>query len=95
MLTIKEIAGSIADISKEYPVKTAELFGSYAAGNCTEKSDVDILIEFDTPAVSLLMLNSLKYRLEDILNKEVDLVHAPVPPDSLLEIGRRIKIYGA
>ena len=34
-------------IQREYGVKTAYLFGSYAKGTATEKSDVDIIIDMD------------------------------------------------
>ena len=61
----------------------------------TSQSDVDLLVEFFQPRVSLLTLNSLKYRMEDLLGTEVDIIHGPLPEDCMLEIDRRIPIYGA
>ena len=52
-------------------------------------------MEFSTPQVSLLMLNDIRYRLEELLQTKVDLVHGPLPADGLLEIDRRITLYGA
>jgi len=93
MLTLEQISSGVSRAAREYPIKKAELFGSYANGNCREDSDVDLLMEFHTPRVSLLTLNSLKYRLEELLKTEVDVVHGPLPVDSFLEIDRRIPIY--
>ena len=95
MLSLQEIIDNMTIVANEYPIKKAELFGSYANGRCTADSDVDILIEFTTARVSLLMINSIKYRLEDLLKKNVDVVHGPIPDDSIIEIDRRVLIYGA
>lgn len=93
MLTIEQISGGVSLAAQEYPIKKAELFGSYTNGSSREDSDVDLLMEFHTPHVSLLTLNSLKFRLEELLKTEVDVVHGPLEADSLLEIDRRIPIY--
>lgn len=93
MLTIEQISGGVSRAAREYPIKKVELFGSYANGNSREDSDVDLLMEFHTPRVSLLTLNSLKYRLEELLKTEVDVVHGPLEADSLLEIDRRVLVW--
>ncbi len=36
-------------------------YNSYADGCATNESDLDLLVEFDSPAVSLVKLNALKY----------------------------------
>lgn len=95
MLSLQEIIDNMTIVAKEYPIKKAELFGSYANGRNTSDSDVDILLEFTTPRVSLLMINSVKYRLEELLKKNVDVIHGPLPDDSMIEIDKRILIYGA
>ena len=71
------------------------LFGSRANGNFREDSDVDLLVEFTTESVSLLKIISLKHRLEDTWNLEVDAIHAPIPKESMLEIEKEIEIYAA
>ena len=43
--TITEIKNRIISIAEEYGVDSMSLFGSYARGEATEDSDVDILIE--------------------------------------------------
>lgn len=95
VLGLQEIIDNITIVANEYPIKKAELFGSYANGRSTSDSDVDILLEFTTSRVSLLMINNVKYRLEELLEKNVDVIHGPLPDDSMIEIDRRILIYGA
>ncbi|MBQ8301116.1 MAG: nucleotidyltransferase domain-containing protein [Clostridia bacterium] len=95
MLTIDEIVTAAEVVAKEYPIKYINLFGSYAEGKNTTDSDVDILVEFETEAVSLLTICSLKNRLEEILNTPVDVVHAPIPENSILEIGKVVPLYAA
>lgn len=95
VLSVRKIIDNMAVVAKEYPIERAELFGSYANGQSTAASDVDIIMEFSTPQVSLLMLNDIRYRLEELLQTKVDLVHGPLPADGLLEIDRRITLYGA
>lgn len=95
MPDIQEIANCVRTAAAEYPIRKCELFGSYAEGRAHPGSDVDLLVEFASPSVSLLMLNNVKYRLEELLHTDVDLIHAPLPDGSLIEIGRRIPVYGA
>ena len=95
VLSVQKIIDNMAVVAKEYPIERAEFFGSYANGQSTAASDVDIIMEFSTPQVSLLMLNDIRYRLEELLQTKVDLVHGPLPADGLLEIDRRITLYGA
>ena len=93
MLTIENIKEGIDIIVNEYPIKKVDLFGSYANGTNHEKSDVDLLVEFITTSISLLTLNALKYRLEEIYNIEVDVIHAPLDDDAMIEIGKVIPLY--
>lgn len=95
MLNIQEIIYNIEIVAQEFPIKRADLFGSYANGKNTPDSDVDILLEFTTPQISLLTINSIKYRLEELLNTSVDIIHGPLSEDSMIEIDRRIPLYGA
>ena len=54
MLSIPRIRECIAPICKKYPIRKAYLFGSYARGNATEKSDVDLRIEGDIKSFFML-----------------------------------------
>lgn len=95
MTDLSAIRESVSVAALEYPIKKAELFGSYAEGCSRPDSDVDLLIEFLSPRVSLLTLSALQYRLEELLNTRVDVVHGPLPVDCMLEIGRKVSVYGA
>ena len=45
MLTIDEIKTAVTKVGKKYGIKNAYLFGSYARGEATDGSDVDIIID--------------------------------------------------
>lgn len=93
ILSLDSISEGIKKISKKYPIKKVTLFGSYADGSFTEESDVDLLVEFHTQTVSLFVLSGVKAGLEGILEKKVDILHAPLPDDAMIEIGKAFTIY--
>ena len=64
----------IADYFKTQPVLKAWLYGSYARGEETPISDVDILVQFDEGGISLLKHAAMICELEEILNRPVDIV---------------------
>jgi hypothetical protein len=65
----------IAEYFKTQPVLKAWIFGSYARGEETPESDVDILVEFDKDArVSLMKHAGMIVDLEQKLNRPIDLV---------------------
>jgi len=93
MLNLDQITADIIKVVVSYPVKTVSLFGSYAEGSATENSDVDLLVEFITPNISLFTLLNLKYALEEKLHKKVDVIHAPIDENALINPTKVIKIY--
>jgi predicted nucleotidyltransferase len=64
----------IKEYFRDKPVKKAYLFGSYAKGNATSQSDLDILVELDLNHKMGLEFIQMKLDLESLLKKEVDLV---------------------
>lgn len=60
-------------IKEKYHIKNIGVFGSVVRDEQTEKSDVDILVEFDSP-VGFFDFIRLEKRLSEALNKKVDLV---------------------
>lgn len=70
------------------------MFGSYADGNASEDSDIDLLVEFTSPDVSLFMLYNIKEEIENRLQKEIDLIHAPVDENAPIKINKVVDIYG-
>ncbi len=60
------------EIKERYHVKRIGLFGSYAKHEENEKSDIDILVEFENPTLHNFM--GLIDYLENVFGKKVDLV---------------------
>ena len=65
---------TIADYLKTQPIQRAWLFGSFARGDESPLSDVDILVQFDEGGVSLLKHAAMICELEKILDRPVDIV---------------------
>ena len=95
MLELKQIIDAAHIVAKEYPIRRIELFGSYAEGRNNPESDVDLLVEFKSEAVSLLTLVAVKNRVEELLQVEVDVIHAPLPDDAMITPGKLVEIYAA
>ena len=93
MIDQNVLKNKIKDVAVDYPVKKIDLFGSYAEGRQTEDSDIDLLVEFKTPDISLFILSGLRIDIEESLGMSVDLLHAPLPEDSMIEIGRTVPLY--
>lgn len=73
--TIEQIKNIVSPIAQKYNLKAVCLFGSYARGTATEKSDVDLLVDTSgTSLKSLISLGGLYCELEEALCKRIDLV---------------------
>lgn len=72
---LKELTG---EVEQKYKARIKGIFGSFVRGEEHEKSDIDILVEFEEGA-NLLHLVGLSLFLEDKINMPVDLV----PSDTL------------
>jgi len=92
MLSHEMIANAVKRAANEFSLTKAEYFGSYAEGLATEESDLDLLVEFDKPAVSILTIIRLKRYLEEELATPVDVIHAPLPQGAIIEIGKTIGV---
>ena len=71
ILTLDEIKNACKAVLDDYSVKYCILFGSYAKGGATEKSDVDLLISTD---VTGLRFFGIAERLRNVLHKRVELL---------------------
>ena len=71
-----EMIKTIQDYFKTQPVLKAWVFGSYARGEETEDSDVDILVVFDRKNHSVGLLEHVRMMnsLESLLQRRIDLV---------------------
>lgn len=71
---IKNILGKHMDFLRgTYNVKDIGIFGSYARGESTDASDVDMLVEFSEP-VGFFKFIELEEFLSKVIGKKVDLV---------------------
>jgi hypothetical protein len=73
-----ELSNLMPILVEKYHVKTIEIFGSYARGEHSKKSDLDLLVTFSQP-YSLWELLDVKEFLTAKLGLKVDLV----PKDSI------------
>lgn len=92
MPTEETIRRIVYGLKSAYALQSVTIFGSYAEGCATDKSDLDLLVEFEQPVVSLFTLNALKYDLEDALGLPIDVIHAPLPEDSMLQVGKVVRV---
>lgn len=59
---------------KKYGIARLGVFGSYANGCPADDSDIDILIKFEPNMKSFDNYIDLKFFLEELLNKKIDLI---------------------
>jgi len=71
--SVDEIRKIVSTIARDCGVERVYLFGSYARGEATEKSDVDLCID-KGQLRGLFKLSGLLNDFSDSLNKPVDLV---------------------
>lgn len=95
ILTIDQIKEVCNEIFKNYQIDYCYLFGSYAKGKATEKSDVDLLIAMPVDGMKFFeIIETLRERLK----KKVDLLdltqldNNPTLVNEILKDG--VKIYG-
>jgi predicted nucleotidyltransferase len=77
-LTIDEISRKASVLFKYHNIEKAWLFGSYARGNMTNRSDIDLVIDFGNISVEEYM--ELTYimteELKILLGKDVDIINS-------------------
>lgn len=96
MLTIDEIKAAITKVGKKYNIKQAYLFGSYAKGEATEDSDVDILIDDNGNIKGLFELSGFRLELMDELGADVDVLTTDGMRPKFFDLIKndRVLIYG-
>ena len=77
MLTADHTLGALAEHrerNRSLGVQRIGVFGSFARGEECEESDIDILIEFEEGGRTFDTYMDLKFFLEDLFGRRVDLV---------------------
>lgn len=72
VVAISELRTLIEPMLERYGIKSAFIFGSYARGEATPASDIDILVEGDDSFRPLRMY-ALSEEIREKLNKDVDI----------------------
>ena len=96
MVTIQQIKATVSKYAQKHGIKNAYLFGSYAKGEATVDSDIDIIIEkgrlqtYDEYC-------DMKFGIEDELGVDVDLLTTDGVRPRFYELIKndRILLYGA
>ena len=68
---ISTLRGALPELSSRFGVQSFLLFGSFARGDQTEESDVDLLVDVARP-ITLFGLGALQARLEVLLGRRVE-----------------------
>ena len=95
MLTEKEIQDAVRTLLKKYNAESALLFGSYARGDATERSDLDLIV-FGGARFKKTNIFAFAEDLREMTGKDVDAfeiceVNRDTPfYDALLREGIRI-----
>lgn len=93
ILELSTIKEGVAKVAPGFDVVKVTLYGSYANGNMTEGSDIDLIVDFGGP-VSLFKASKFIAVLEKEIGVKVDLLIAPIRSDSLmLRIKKEIVLY--
>ncbi len=74
ILTKEQIQNTIKNFFADKPVNKVWLFGSYARGDADEKSDVDVLIDFEIDAKIGWEYYCWFDDLSELFKKKVDIV---------------------
>ncbi len=75
---LKILKQELPNLREKFHVKSFGLFGSYARGEQTKKSDIDLLVEFKEPVGFFDFI-----RLEDYLSEKLGAKVELVTPDAL------------
>ena len=74
MNTIELLKINEHEIKRRFGVRKIGIFGSFARGEEKDGSDIDILVEFKDNYETFDNFMDLKFFLEDLFNRKIDLV---------------------
>jgi predicted nucleotidyltransferase len=72
--TLDEIAERVRPVAEKYNLPAIYVFGSYARGEATEESDVDLLVDITGATDTSWCCAGIFGDLEDAIGKEIDMV---------------------
>lgn len=84
MSELEKITEKIKPVAQKYNLTYVWIFGSYAKKKQTKNSDIDILVKTEDVAEGFKIVE-VKFALEEVLEKNVDIVTTGSIEGSLLE----------
>jgi uncharacterized protein len=69
---MEKLRAAKPELQRKYPISQLGVFGSYARGEATENSDLDLAVEFNGPMG--LNFVAMAKEIEDIFGIKVDVV---------------------
>lgn len=95
MQLTKDLENKIIQVLKSHGAKKILIFGSYVRDQATPKSDLDIIVEFETPK-GLIKFVGIQNELSDKIGIDVDLLtERAISPYLIDKIKKEaIVIYG-
>ena len=69
---MEKLKAYMPELQRKYPVSRLGIFGSYARGEATENSDIDVAVELNGPM--RLNLVAMANEIEDLFRIKVDVV---------------------
>jgi len=88
---LQKIAVALPELAERFSVERIGIFGSYVRGDEKHDSDIDIIVELAEPTFDNYM--ELKFELEEMLQRPVDLVMADSIKPRLKPIIEKEAIY--
>jgi hypothetical protein len=75
---IEKLRAYKPELQRKYPVSRLGIFGSYARGDATESSDIDVAVELNGPMG--LNFVAMANEIEDLFSVKVDVVTKLILP---------------
>ena len=92
MLSMDVIRQAVMPLADKYDLAKMDLFGSYADGSATEKSDADFLVTFRAKVPSIFTVMGFKEELQNRLNRPVDVVTLPLSRPGKFRTGKVVTV---
>ncbi len=73
-MKFEDLELNIIPLCKKYGVRRMDIFGSFARGNATKESDIDLLVEFEGTKHIFDRYMDLMMELEEKTHRKIDII---------------------
>jgi uncharacterized protein len=91
-MNLEQIKILLLKVLQKYAIKKAAIFGSFARGEQTETSDLDVLIESSSP-ITLFDILKIEKEISNLISRKVDVVEFSAIKNSIKENVLKDAIY--